>query len=69
MAMAANRKQGADTDEYLSLYGAAEQLGITTKTVLARIVAGELEGKKVAGRIVVSRDSVARLKGKTAGAV
>lgn len=58
------RKPSDTEDEYVSLYGAAEELGISTKTVLARIVEGELSGKKVAGRIVVTRASVRQLKAK-----
>jgi hypothetical protein len=49
-------------DEFMSVYAAAQRLRIATKTVLARVVEGELEGHSVAGRIVVSRESVERLR-------
>jgi predicted GH43/DUF377 family glycosyl hydrolase len=49
-------------DEFMSVYAAATRLGIATKTVLARVVEGELEGHSVAGRIVVSRESVEKLR-------
>lgn len=51
-----------DNDPYVSVYAAAKRLGIATKTVLARVVAGELDGQQVAGRIVVTRESVERLR-------
>lgn len=49
-------------DEFMSVYAAAARLKIATKTVLARVVEGELEGHSVAGRIVISRESVERLR-------
>lgn len=49
-------------EEFMSVYAAALRLKIATKTVLARVVEGELEGHSVAGRIVVSRESVERLR-------
>lgn len=49
-------------DQYMSVYGAAKRLGIATKTVLTRVVAGDLDGQQVAGRIVVTRASVERLR-------
>lgn len=49
-------------DEFMSVYAASQRLKIATKTVLARVVEGELEGHSVAGRIVVSRESVERLR-------
>jgi predicted GH43/DUF377 family glycosyl hydrolase len=55
----ATEQQG---DEFMSVYAASVRLGIATKTVLARVVEGDLEGHSVAGRIVVTRESVERLK-------
>lgn len=62
--MAGRRKEteAQQDDDFVSLYGAATRLGISTKTVLARIVSGELQGQQIAGRIVVSRESVERLR-------
>jgi hypothetical protein len=54
----------AADDPYMSAFAAASELGIAPKTVLSRIVAGELTGKSVAGRTVVTKESVARLKAK-----
>lgn len=56
------RQQELDGDAFVSVYGAAKRLGISTKTVLARIVSGELTGQQVAGRIVVTRESVEKLR-------
>lgn len=61
--MPSSRKdEQQDNDPYMSVYGASARLGIATKTVLARVIAGDLEGKQIAGRIVVTRESVERLR-------
>lgn len=46
------------TDPYLTLTEAAERLGISRQTVERRIAAGELSGRRIAGRLVVRRTSV-----------
>lgn len=61
MGAARSRKQD-DDGEWISLSSAAELLGEHRQTVLTRIVAGELEGKVVADRTIVTRASVERLR-------
>ena len=56
--MPSARKTEPKTDRWLSLSEAARQLGTTRHTVLARALRGELETQQVAGRTVVSRESV-----------
>jgi hypothetical protein len=57
----ARKKPHPKTDEWVSLQRAAQELGEVRQTVLARAVAGELDGKAVAGRTVISRKSLNRL--------
>ena len=54
-------KTAAD-DPYLSVPQAAKEIGKANATVLSLIVAGVLEGTRVAGRTVVTRASVEEYK-------
>lgn len=56
------RKQENGADEWMSVLAASKALSETRQKVLTRIVAGELVGKRVAGRTVVTVASVARVK-------
>jgi hypothetical protein len=57
--MATPRKSDAPQDEdWISLVEAARLLEETRQTVLARAVKGEVIAKHIAGRTVVSRQSV-----------
>lgn len=56
--MATKRKAEIDADEWVTLNAAAALLGESRLTTLHRIVKGELEGKHIAGRTVVTRTSV-----------
>lgn len=56
--MPTRRKRESLTDEWVTLNSAAALLGESRLTTLHRIVKGELEGKHIAGRTVVRRDSV-----------
>lgn len=58
MARAEARKETEPADPWMTLNQAAAALGVSRPTVLARIVAGELEGKHEAGRTLVTRASV-----------
>lgn len=60
--MAAARKTKAIADPWMSLVQAAKALGETRQTVLTRAIKGEVEAKFIAGRTVVSRESVRRLQ-------
>ena len=60
--MAATRKVRVQEDPWMTLSAAANALGTTRHTLLKRIVKGELIGKIVANRTVVSRESVERLQ-------
>lgn len=62
MAATQTRKETETGDAWMSLNEAARELGIHRATVLARIVAGELQQMIVAGRTFVSRESVAAAK-------
>lgn len=55
------RKPPKPRDPWMSLVAAAKQLGETRQTVLTRAIKGEVEAKHIAGRTVVSRESVDRL--------
>jgi len=46
----------------MSVPQAAKAIGKANGTVSSLVVAGELEGEYVAGRIVITRDSVERYK-------
>lgn len=59
----ARKTQMGEPDAWVSLRAASEMLGQTRHTVLMRIVKGELTGQVIAGRTVVSRESVERVKG------
>lgn len=50
------------TDAWMSIVGAADALGESRLKVLSRAVKGELESATVAGRTVISRASVERVK-------
>lgn len=56
------RKTVKVLDPWMSLVEAARELGETRQTVLTRAVKGEVEAKHIAGRTVVSRESVVRVK-------
>lgn len=58
MTQTQTRKETEPLDPWMSLGDAAEALGLSRQTVLTRVVAGELTAKHIAGRTVVSRDSV-----------
>jgi excisionase family DNA binding protein len=61
------RKAKAFTDEaWMTVTQAAKQLGCAPQTVYVKVVAGELETTRVAGRIFVSRASVERALGQGA---
>lgn len=61
--MSTARKTAAPSiDPWISLGDAARMLGETRQTVLTRAVKGEVEAKNIAGRTVVSRASVEKLK-------
>jgi len=49
----------------MSVREAASALGINKATVLTRVIAGDLEGQQVAGRVVISRASVERHRAAT----
>lgn len=66
--MPIERKSGNDEDEWVSLNAAAALLSESRLTVLHRIVKGELEGKHIAGRSVVRRESVDAVLTQRAGA-
>jgi hypothetical protein len=62
---AAKKQTGSDDgDAWVSLYTATELLGESRHKVLRLIITGELEGKVVAGRTIVLRESVARRKAR-----
>ena len=60
--MVATRKSKLQEDIWMTLRQAALALGQTRHSVLTRIVKGELEAQIVAGRTVVSRESVERAR-------
>lgn len=62
MATTQARKETEANGDWMTLGQAAADLGEARQTVLTRIVAGELDGKHEAGRTLVTRKSVARLK-------
>lgn len=56
------RKDAEGGDDWMSLSEAAETLGEHRQTVLTRGIKGEVEIKHIAGRTIVSRASVARVR-------
>lgn len=58
--MPSPRKPGKPVDPWMSLVEAAKALRTTRQTVLTRAIKGEIEAKHIAGRTVVSRESVTR---------
>jgi hypothetical protein len=51
-------------DEYFSVPQAAREIGKANATVLSLVVAGELAGRRVAGRTVITRESVEQYKAR-----
>lgn len=60
--MPATRKARPQDDEWVSLPKAAKLLQTNRQTLLTRAIKGELEAKHVAGRTVLSRASVERVR-------
>lgn len=61
MATAVRRNSPDEKDEWVSIPQAQRMLGnLARHTLLARVLDGEFESKKVAGRRVISRASVER---------
>lgn len=60
--MNAVRKNAELVDPWMSLTAAAAELETSKHLVLQSVIRGELEASIVAGRTVIDRDSVARLK-------
>jgi hypothetical protein len=60
--MNALRKNLETNDPWLSVPQAAAELGLSKYLVLSAVAAGELSAGRAAGRTVISRESVARLK-------
>lgn len=56
------RKKPKTEDRWMSLVEAARVLGASRQTILARAVKGELDAEHIAGRTVVSRESVERAR-------
>lgn len=56
-----NQSPSAD-DEWISLKAAEKALDEARATVLGRCVEGEIEGKRIAGRWIVRRADVERVK-------
>jgi hypothetical protein len=54
------RKEKELSNAWVSLVEASRLLGQSRQTILTRAVKGELEGKHIAGRTVISRASVER---------
>lgn len=52
-------------DRYLSVPQTAKAIGKAQATVLSLVVAGELEGERVAGRTVITRASVEQYRART----
>lgn len=53
-------------DRFLSISQAAKELGKANATVLAMVVRGELQSELVAGRTVITRESVERYNASVA---
>lgn len=66
--MASTRKATADRDPWMSLVAAARALDTTRQTVLTLAIKGDIEAQHVAGRTVVSRASVERVRRSKASA-
>jgi hypothetical protein len=60
----ARKKAEPLDDRWMSQPKAAAELGCSRQGVLALVAKGELESDYVAERVVISRESVARLKAK-----
>lgn len=56
--MSARKKRDPVEDRWMSLPQAAAAIGCSRQGVLISIAKGDLRSEQVAGRIVVSRDSV-----------
>lgn len=52
------------TDRYLSVPQAARALGKANATILSLVLRGDLSGEVVAGRTVVTRESVEQYKAR-----
>jgi len=59
----ARKVTNSNSDEWMSLGEASRMLGQSRQTILSRAIKGELEAQYIAGRTVVSRESVERAKG------
>ncbi len=59
--MSAARKTDYGTDGWVSLLASTKLLGESRLKVLGRTVKGELESQYIAGRTVISRESIDRL--------
>lgn len=64
----ARKKPAKDRDPWISLLEASRVLGESRLAVLTRSVKGEVEAQHIAGRTLVSRASVERLKARKASA-
>lgn len=51
-----------EPDPFMTVKDAAAALGVSRSTVHQRKAEGKLEGQMVAGRLVIRRDSVERLR-------
>lgn len=60
--MATARKKLIAPDPWMTLNQAAKELGESRLAVLTRTVKGEIDAKHEAGRTIVSRESVRRVK-------
>ncbi len=59
--MSAARKTDQGTDGWVSLLQGTKLLGESRLKVLARVVKGEVEGQHIAGRTVISRESIEKI--------
>lgn len=60
--MSTARKPRIDNEEWITLLAASRELGESRLSVLSRAVKGDIEARHVAGRTIVSRASVDRVK-------
>jgi len=56
------KTEGEMLDRHMSIPQAARAIGIANATVRSLVIKKELDGELVAGRIVVTRDSVNRYR-------
>lgn len=56
--MGAARKQDDLNGDWLGMVAASDALGISRLRIMTLALAGELEAKHIAGRTIVSRDSI-----------